>query len=227
MTAEVKKAAFGLGSHTSLPLELAGSSVSCPWRRWGKKGKGRPLTCPAHCLLPGKSWTLPRGGWVPFSVRSIPHSHPQAGLEMKDFFNLFLFFKNKSIKSIPSVPFSPGMPFCDPEELLFTCRERVGPWAGRGTTTLTGQHILHALPHHLRAHSAPVQIPPVLHGYSLGVQGSRAPSTLSLPDPPLPLGRQDAVRQQYLAHRRQSPELPTLTHTPVVRAAPCPAPPLG
>ena len=103
------------------------------------------------------------------------------------------------------------MPFCDPEELLFTCRERVGPWAGRGTTTLTGQHILHALPCHLRAHSAPVHIPPVLHGYSLGVQGSRAPSTLSLPDPPLLLWRQDAVRQEYLAHRRQSPELPTLT----------------
>ena len=122
-----------------------------------------------------------------------------------------MFFKNKSVKSIPSVPFSPGMPFCDPEELLFTCKERVGPWAGRGTTTLTGQHILHALPCHLRAHSAPVHIPPVLHGYSLGVQGSRAPSTLSLPDPPLLLWRQDAVRQEYLAHRRQSPELPTLT----------------
>ena len=107
----MKKAAFSLGSHTSLPLELAGSSVSCPWRRWGKKGKGWPLTCPAYCRLPGKSWTHPRGGWVPFSVRSIPHSHPQAGLEMKDFLNLFLFLKNKYVKSIPSVPFSPGDAF--------------------------------------------------------------------------------------------------------------------
>ncbi|KAM7247665.1 hypothetical protein CapIbe_001618 [Capra ibex] len=37
VTAEVKKAAFRLGSHTSLPLELAGSSVSCPWRRAGER----------------------------------------------------------------------------------------------------------------------------------------------------------------------------------------------
>ena len=107
----MKKAAFGLGSHTSLPLELAGSSVSCPWRRRGRKGEGRPLTCPARRRLQGKSWTLPRGGWVPFSVRSIPYSYPQAGLEMKDFLNLFLFLKNKYVKSIPSVPFSLGDAF--------------------------------------------------------------------------------------------------------------------
>lgn len=226
MTAEVKKAAFGLGSHTSLPLELAGSSVSCPWRRRGRKGEGRPLTCPARCRLRGKSWTLPRGGWVPFSVHAVPHSHPQAGLEMKDFFNLFLFFKNKSIKSIPSVPFSPGMPFCDPEELLFTCKERVGPWAGRGMTTLTGQRILHTLPCHLKAHSAPVQVPPVLHGYSLGVQGSRAPSTLSLPTRHCHWGdRTLFVRNTW--HTRGRAQSSPPSRAPVVGAAPCPAPPLG
>lgn len=45
---------------------------------------------------------------------------------------------------------------------------------------------------------------------SVRVQG---PFNSEPADPPLPLGRQDAVRQEYLAHQRQSPELPTLTRT--------------
>lgn len=109
---EAKKAALGLGSLASLPLELAGSHVSCPWRRQGRKGEGLPLTCPVLCRPPGRVGPSPGGGWAAFSTCFIPHSHPQAGLEMKDFFNhLFLFFKNKSVKSVPSVPFSPGDAF--------------------------------------------------------------------------------------------------------------------
>lgn len=65
-TAEVKKAAFGLGSHASLPLELAGSGLSCPWRRRGRKGEGLPLTCPGLCRLLGRVGLSLGEGWVPF-----------------------------------------------------------------------------------------------------------------------------------------------------------------
>lgn len=79
----------------------------------GQEGRGPASDLPCPLQAPGESGALLEGGkgeaGPPSQLVLFPHSHLQAGLEMKDFFNLlFLFFKNKSIKSVLSVPFSPG-----------------------------------------------------------------------------------------------------------------------
>lgn len=104
VTTDVEKAASGLPlPHLALRTCLQQSAA----RGGGRAGGARSAS---HVACPGSS---PGQGPLPEEVAAFLSLFcspltPLAGLEMKDFFNhLFLFFKNKSVKSV-SMLFFPG-----------------------------------------------------------------------------------------------------------------------
>lgn len=98
----VKKATFDFPSLYFSACKTSGSSQH--WLR--RSGGGQ--TCLSLALASssqGKSQPFLEGVGIILSLFYSPPT-PQAGLEVKDFFLTFCFFKNKSIKSASSVPFS-------------------------------------------------------------------------------------------------------------------------